>query len=100
MNVMQKRIREIIQGRTQMLAAISHDLRTPITRMKLRCQFLEETTSNSFMYDLDEMQAMINETMVFARDDAAKEDKHFVDLVSMLDTLCQDMAEQGHRVIF
>jgi len=100
MNVMQKRIQEMIHGRTQMLAAISHDLRTPITRMKLRCQFLDEKTSNSFVDDLDEMQAMINETMSFARDDAAKEEKRLIDLVSLLDTMCQAMRELHPAINF
>lgn len=70
MNKMQQRIVDLISDRTQVLAAISHDLRTPITRMKLRSQFLEdESLSDSYSKDLDEMEQMINETLAFARED-------------------------------
>ncbi|MCB1827112.1 MAG: two-component sensor histidine kinase [Coxiellaceae bacterium] len=101
MNDMQNRIQKLIKDRTQMLAAISHDLRTPITRMKLRAQFLaDEKLGEDYMHDLDEMESMIRETLSFARDDAAKENKKQLDLVSLLHSICMDAREMGHQVSF
>ncbi|MGE4280377.1 MAG: ATP-binding protein [Magnetospirillum sp.] len=89
-NVMQGRIRRFVDDRTQMLAAISHDLRTPITRMKLRAEFVDDDEQRAKMLaDLDEMEHMIAATLAFARDDAAREDRRPVDLAKLV----QDMAE-------
>lgn len=101
MNEMQNRIQKLIKDRTQMLAAISHDLRTPITRMKLRAQFIgDEKLGEDYMHDLDEMEGMIQETLSFARDDAAKENKKPLDLVSLIHSICIDARELGHNVSF
>ena len=84
-----------------MLAAISHDLRTPITRMKLRMQFIyDEKLKEESLHDLDEMESMIQETLSFARDDAAKEHKKSLDLVSLIHSICIDAREMGHPVNF
>ena len=76
MNRMQQRIQTLIYNRTQILVAISHDLRTPITRMKLCAQFVKDATTKKILTkDLDEMEKMINETLAFARDDFVEEAK-------------------------
>lgn len=101
MNKMQKRVQELINDRTQMLAAISHDLRTPITRMKLRSQFIEESSlQTNFISDLDEMEKMISETLSFAREDSVHENKVTVDLVSLLSTITHEMQDMNQSVIF
>ncbi len=101
MNEMQDRIQKLIRDRTQMLAAISHDLRTPITRMKLRTQFIDdEKLGKEYLHDLDEMETMIRETLSFARDDAGKEHKKPLDLVSLLHSICMDAHDRGHNVNF
>ncbi len=101
MNRMQQRIQELIRDRTQILAAISHDLRTPITRLRLRAQFIEdEDVSNSLLSDLNEMETMIKETMAFAKDDQINEEKKQIDLVSLVESVCDDFADQGHQVRF
>ena len=90
-NVMQERIRRFVDDRTQMLAAISHDLRTPLTRMKLRAEFVEDDIQRAKMLaDLDEMERMIAATLAFARDDAAHEDRRPVDLASLVQGLAED----------
>ncbi|TAN48566.1 MAG: HAMP domain-containing protein, partial [Rhodospirillales bacterium] len=69
-NRMQERLRRYVDDRTRMLAAISHDLRTPLTRMRLRAEFVEDEEMRAKMLtDLDEMEAMIGATLAFARDD-------------------------------
>jgi signal transduction histidine kinase len=88
-NEMQIRLRRFIDDRTQMVAAISHDLRTPITRMKLRAEFVDDDDQrNKMLVDLDEMEAMIAATLAFARDDAAREARQSVDLAPLLAELC------------
>jgi len=101
MNRMQQRIQGLIRDRTQMLAAISHDLRTPITRLKLRAQFVDDkTTKQELIGDLDEMESMVTETLSFARDDAGDESKASFDLVSLINSLCDAMNDLGHCIKF
>ncbi len=101
MNRMQERIRNLIQGRTQMLAALSHDLRTPITRLKLRSLSIDdETIQHKMVHDLDEMEAMIAETLSFAKHDNHKEQYGLINLNSLLSSVCEDFQDTGHDVQF
>lgn len=90
-NEMQTRLRRFIDDRTQMLAAISHDLRTPITRLKLRAEFIDDDEQRAKMLaDLDEMEQMIAATLSFARDDVTREQRKAVDVAALLQGLCDD----------
>jgi len=98
-NKMQAQIQDLIQARTQMLAAISHDLRTPITRLKLRLQLNPDATQLAKMVkDLDEMQTMIAETLAFARDDSKTEKRIKLDLASLLAAICEDYVEMNYQI--
>lgn len=98
-NVMQGRLRRFVDDRTMMLAAISHDLRTMLTRLKLRAEFIEDTEQQAkAISDLDEMQAMLDSTLAFARDDAAEEARTQTDLAALVQSLCDDMADGGQPV--
>ncbi len=100
-NTMQTRIRRFIQDRTQMLAAISHDLRTPLTRMRLRAEFVDDDVQRQKMFtDLDEMEAMIGATLTFARDDAANEPLAAVDVAAIVASLCSDQQMTGRDVSY
>jgi len=100
-NTMQNRLKRFIRDRTQMLAAISHDLRTPITRLRLRAEFVEEDDQREKMLkDLEEMEAMISATLAFARDDAANEPAAKIDLGTLLTTLAADFRAAGHDVAY
>jgi signal transduction histidine kinase len=100
-NTMQKRLKRFIQDRTQMLAAISHDLRTPITRMKLRAEFVDDDEQRGKMLaDLDEMEAMIAATLAFARDDAANEPTASVDVAVLLAHVAADSRAAGSNVTY
>lgn len=91
-NVMQERIRRFVEDRTQMLAAISHDLRTPLTRMRLRAEFVEDDEQRARMLaDLEEMEHMIAATLAFARDDATREKRRPVDVAALVQGLAEDM---------
>lgn len=100
-NRMQQRIRRFVDDRTLMLAAISHDLRTALTRLRLRAEFIEdEEQQRKAIGDLDEMQTMLDETLSFAREDAGLEVRSKVDLTSMLESVCDDLTDAGAKAEF
>jgi signal transduction histidine kinase len=100
-NQMNDRLQRFVRDRTRMLAAISHDLRTPITSLRLRAEFIEdEETRAKILETLDEMQRMTEATLAFAREEAAREDTRTVDLGALIESLCDDLAEMGLDVVF
>jgi signal transduction histidine kinase len=93
-NQMAERIRRFVADRTQMLAAIGHDLRTPITRLRLRAEFMDDDEQRRKMLsDLDEMEQMIAATLAFARDDAAAEPAAALDLAALCRTVADEAAD-------
>jgi len=95
-NEMQGRIRRFVDDRTQMLAAISHDLRSPVTRLRLRTELLPEGDGREKMLrDLDEMEAMVASCLDFARDEAADEPGQDVDLAALLAAICDNTSDMG-----
>ncbi len=93
-NTMAARIRRFVQDRTFLLTAIGHDLRTPITRLKLRAEFIDDDEQRQkFMADLDELDAMVSATLVFGRDTADTEPAVPFDLVALLRTVLDDAAD-------
>ncbi len=100
-NEMQRRLGKFIDDRTRMIAAISHDLRTPITRMRLRAEFIDDPEQQAKMLnDLQEMETMISSVLAFARDEAAVEAPKTVDLVALIRDVCDAAAEAGRPVRF
>ncbi|MBL4693632.1 MAG: HAMP domain-containing protein [Magnetovibrio sp.] len=100
-NKMQERLKRMIKNRTQMLAAISHDLRTPITLLRLRSELVEnEEERNKMLATLDDMEKMIASTMNFAREDAKTEEYRKVDLTALVASICDDMSDAGRAVTF
>lgn len=96
---MQARIKRLLDDRTQTLAAVSHDLRTPITRLRLRAHFVEnDELRRSVESDLDEMEAMIIATLDFLRGDGAGEEVKKVDVATILETVCDQLVDTGHQV--
>jgi signal transduction histidine kinase len=91
-NTMAGRIRRFVQDRTFLLAAIGHDLRTPITRMRLRAEFIEdEEQRRRMLADLDELQAMVSATLTFARDATAGEPLVAIDLAELARTVLDEV---------
>ena len=98
-NVMQERIARHVEGRTRMLAAISHDLNTPITELRLQMELLEDGPQRDDMLEsLDELQAMVRETLNFVRGDAVQEATVEVSLTTMLDDLARRYASMGKAI--
>ncbi len=93
-NTMASRIRRFVTDRTLLLTAIGHDLRTPITRLKLRSEFIEdEELQAKFLADLDELEAMVSATLAFGRDSANREPMVPLDLKALLATILDDAVD-------
>ena len=100
-NRMQDRLARFISDRTRMLAAIGHDLRTPITSLRIRTELLDDDeTRGRMMATLDEMQRMTEATLAFAREDADAEPLRSVDLNALVESLCDDLAAMGRDIAF
>jgi signal transduction histidine kinase len=98
-NRMQRRLRQFIMDRTRMLAAISHDLRTPLTRMRLRTEMMDDGDQRAKMLsDLQEMEDMVGATLAFARDENADEASQRLDLAALLDTIAADARDMEQPV--
>ena len=95
-NAMRDQIQKFIAARTTMLAAISHDLRTPLTRLRLRGEFIDDMEQQARLFrDVDEMQAMVDGALSFFRDDAVCEEMTTCDLPGILRTIVNDFADQN-----
>ncbi len=98
-NRMQKRIYEDVRERTGMLAAITHDLQTPLTRLRLRLEKLpDEGLRNKLVGDMQAMQQMLQEGLELSRSLDSSEASRLLDLDSLLDSLCSDAAEAGQQI--
>ena len=98
-NTMQARLRGLIENRTRMLAAISHDLRTPLTLLRLRAENVGDAAERDKMLaTIAEMDAMLAETLRFARDEATAEPRRRTDLTALLASVIDDMADTGAPV--
>jgi signal transduction histidine kinase len=101
LNRMRERISTLIDDRTKMLAAISHDLRTPITRMRLRSEFIEDDAHRSRMLrDLDQMRSMLESVLSFLRNDRKLESMTLVDVASTLQLVTDQFVDMGHKVTY
>ncbi len=100
-NEMQSRIRRLLNDRTQMLAAISHDLRTPITRLQLRAEYLTDKVQHEkALADLKEMENMITSILSFARDYVRTEKMERFDINALLHSICDELVDVGQAVIY
>src|SRR5216683_895316 len=101
LNRMRERIGGLIDDRTKMLAAISHDLRTPITRMRLRAEFIEDDAHRGrTLADLDQMRSMLESVLSFLRNDRRLESMTLVDIASTLQLVIDQFADIGRKVTY
>jgi signal transduction histidine kinase len=98
-NAVTGRLRRFVVDRTRMLAAVSHDLRTPLTRMRLRAETVEdEETRTKMLTDIRTMESMITATLAFIREESAREAMERVDMAVLLQTVCEDFEDAGAQV--
>ena len=93
-NTMAARIRNFVDNRTFLLTAIGHDLRTPITRLKLRSEFIDDDElRRKVLSDLDELEAMVSSTLAFGRDALDREPMAAIDLGALLRTVLDEAGD-------
>jgi signal transduction histidine kinase len=99
LNQMRARIKSLVEDRTRMLIAVSHDLRTPITRLRLASEFLGDASlRRQILRDLDQMNGMVESVLVFLREGRSAREAISIDLASVLQTTCDEFADAGHDV--
>ncbi len=100
-NDLRRRAAVLVTERGQMLAAISHDLRTPGTRLRLRAEFIDDPeVRDAILADLDQMDQLIAETLDLLRGGLVRENQRQVDVESLVQSVCDDYADCGHPVVF
>jgi signal transduction histidine kinase len=98
-NTMQQRLAKFISDRTRILAAMSHDLKTPITRLRLRSELLDDPQLRAkFTKDLEEMESMVRATLDFMRGLESGEPVQPVDVMALLESMQADRRETGATV--
>jgi signal transduction histidine kinase len=99
-NTMASRIRRFVRDRTELLTAIGHDLRTPITRLKLRAEFIDdEEQRGKILADLEELEAMVSATLAFGRDAGTTEPVSPLDLAELLRTVLDEAGDAHPDVL-
>ena len=97
---MQERLSRYVRTRTAILTAMSHDLKTPITRLRLRAELLDQPeVREKFIRDLSEMEGMVSTTLGYMRGLDDREAVRPVDVASLLAALQADAEELGHKVL-
>jgi signal transduction histidine kinase len=100
-NAMQRRLQQHVSERTNMLAAITHDLQTPLTRLRLRLEKVEdEPLREKLVADLASMKALIDEGLELARSAETSEPRVMLDLDSLLESLVEDAVDAGENAVF
>jgi signal transduction histidine kinase len=98
---MRARLDRYVRDRTGMLGAVAHDLRTPITSLRLRAEFIEEEEGKAKILEtLAEMQAMTEAVLAFARGDAETEPSRPTDISALVESVIEDAAESGREARF
>ena len=89
----------MVEDRTRMLAAIGHDLRTPITRLRLKAEFIsDEATRVPILRDLEQMNAMVHGALSYLREGRAGRKPEPADVATLVRTVCDEFADIGHDV--
>jgi signal transduction histidine kinase len=101
LNSMQDRISQLVLDRTQALAAVSHDLRTPIARLRLRTDVIaDHALQSAIETDLDEMESMVGSILAYLKGDTNPETPRPVDMVALLTTLIDAAVDAGRDVTY
>ncbi|MEF2070723.1 ATP-binding protein [Consotaella aegiceratis] len=95
-NAMEERLTRFVRDRTRMVAAISHDLRTPVTSLRIRAEFIDDDElKTDVIRILDELQAMAEATLAFVRDESSGEETRTVDLAALIEGIVEDQQTLG-----
>ncbi|MBU6372976.1 MAG: HAMP domain-containing protein [Alphaproteobacteria bacterium] len=97
-NAMQDRLRSLVADRTEMLAAVAHDLRTPLMRMRLTAEAAEPAVRDALARDAEEIDALVASFIAFARDDPARDARVRLDVAALVQSVVDDHAAAGEPV--
>ena len=101
LNNMRRRIRKMVDDRTRMLTAVSHDLRTPLTRLRMRVERSKDAVSRDAMLaDISTLTTMIEDSLQYLTSTATVETLRKVDISSLLQTITSEFSDLGHNVIY
>jgi signal transduction histidine kinase len=101
LNDMRERVRSLVDERTHMIQAISHDLRTPLTRLRLRVERLSDASMReNMLQDIAIVGDMLGETLTFLREGYQSEAAQLVDVPSLLQTICAQFTDVGYQVSY
>ncbi len=100
-NRMQENLVSFIDDRTRILASISHDLKTPLTSLRLRTEFLEDSEDTRKIRDtVDVMTRMVKATLLFARGDEQTEEAREIHLPSLVESICSNYLDAGRDIAY
>lgn len=100
-NALQAQLQKFVDDRTMMLAAMSHDLRTPLTKIRLRGEFIADDNQRACLFrDVDDLQAMADSALSFFRDDYKDEEATVFDFAGLLRTISDDYGDHGKPVVY
>lgn len=101
LNRMQGRLQRLVRGQTETIAAISHDLRTAITRLQLKAELLKDEGERvAFLRVVEDMRVMVQSVLDFIKGIDPGEQPRVINLAAMLESLCVDLSEEGYPVRF
>lgn len=99
-NTMQARLRALIADRTKTLAAVAHDMRTPLMRLRLQAENVAPEQREKMAKEIEEVEALVASFIAFARDDPAEEARVRIDLAALLQSIADDHGEAGRDVTY
>lgn len=100
-NRMRTRLETFVEDRTNLIAAVSHDLRSPVTSLRLRAEFIEdEELRSEILQTLEEMQTLIETTLIFAREETRTEETRPTDLSALIESIANDFEDLGKSCRF
>lgn len=100
LNEMRARIKKLLETRTRLLRNVSHDLRTPLTRVRLRIERLSHEGSESILSDLDHIDALIQDTLDYMNSAVNTEMLERTDIASLLQTICNEYSDVGKSIAY
>ncbi|WP_226951136.1 ATP-binding protein [Rhizobium terrae] len=101
LNNMRARIAAMVDGRTRMLRGVSHDLRTPLTRLRLRVERVQQTElRDALLIDINHIDSLLKESLSYLRDDHRRETMERADLAIVLQTICNEFNDVGHNITY
>jgi signal transduction histidine kinase len=100
-NQMRERIKSLVDDRTRTFVAVGHDLRTPITRLRLSSEFVvDDALRSQMLRDIDQMKAMVDSILHFLRQGRSQENAEMIDVAASIQTICDQFSDMGYEVHF